>query len=161
VSRSNFKLYRYHAVSDLESVSIALKLKSIFIILFLVIPFAAFLCRYIMLDLIASALTLSKEIYPSYEVIVSTYKPSDDALKQMFAYNLFWEPEKSMFLYPKINQDDSLFGSYHHIPNKKERNQCKLGFIDILDENGLRESKQIANEIFGKFRLNDSKDSYF
>jgi len=66
-----------------------------------------------------------------------------------------------MCLYPNIIQEDSIFGSYHHIPNKKERNQCKLGFINILDENSLRESKQIVNEIFGKFRLNDSKDSYF
>jgi len=84
--------------------------------------------------------------------IVSSYKPSDDDLKQMFAYNLFWEAEKSMLLYPKINQEDSIFGSYHHIPNEKEANQCKLGFINILDKNGLRESKDIADEIFGKFK---------
>jgi 5-methylcytosine-specific restriction enzyme subunit McrC len=51
--------------------------------------------------------------------IINTYKPSDDDLKQMFAYNLFWDAEKSMLLYPKVNQDDSVFGNYHHIPTEK------------------------------------------
>ena len=83
--------------------------------------------------------------------IVSSYKPSDDDLKQMFAYNLFWNAEKSMLLYPKINQEDSTFGNYHHIPNEKESNQCKLGFINIISENGLRKSNEIAEEIFDKF----------
>lgn len=82
--------------------------------------------------------------------IINNHKPSDDDLKQMFAYNLFWKAEKSLLLYPKINQEDSLFGNYHHIPNEKVSNQCKLGFINILDENGLRKSKEIAFEIFEK-----------
>lgn len=83
--------------------------------------------------------------------IVSSYKPSDDDLKQMFAYNLYWKAEKSILLYPKINQEDSKFGVYHHIPNDKELNQCKLGFINIVNENGLRKGNKIANEIFDKF----------
>jgi hypothetical protein len=48
---------------------------------------------------------------------------------------------------------DLIVGHYHHISNEKETNQCKLGFINILDENGLRESKDIADEIFSKFML--------
>lgn len=85
--------------------------------------------------------------------ILSSYKPSDDDLKQMFAYNLFWQAEKSMLLYPKINQEDSKFGNYHHTPNENKSNQCKLGFINILDENGLRNSDYIANKIFEKLKL--------
>ena len=83
--------------------------------------------------------------------IVSSYKPSDDDLKQMFAYNLYWKAEKSMLLYPKIDQEDSKFGNYHHTLNEKKSNQCKLGFINILDKNGLRRSDEIAEEIFYKF----------
>ena len=86
--------------------------------------------------------------------IISSYKPSDDDLKQMFAYNLFWKAEKSMLLYPKINQEDSLFGNYHHVPSDKESNQCKLGFINILSKNGIRKSNEIAEEIFSKFKVN-------
>lgn len=85
--------------------------------------------------------------------IVSSYKPSDDDLKQMFAYNLYWKSEKSMLLYPRIDQEDSKFGNYHHTPNEKEKNQCKLGFINIINDNGLRNSNDIADEIFNKFML--------
>ena len=83
--------------------------------------------------------------------IVSSYKPSDNDLKQMFAYNLYWKAEKSMLLYPKIDQEDSQFGDYHHIPNEKETNQCKLGFVNVVSESGLRKSNDIAEEIFDKF----------
>ena len=55
-----------------------------------------------------------------------------------------------MLLYSKINQEDSIFGSYQHIPSEKERNQCKRVFGNIWGKNGLRESKQITDEIFGK-----------
>jgi 5-methylcytosine-specific restriction enzyme subunit McrC len=85
--------------------------------------------------------------------IINTYKPSDDDLKQMFAYNLFWEAEKSMLLYPKVNQDDSVFGNYHHIPTEKEVNQCKIGFIEIIDKKGLRKNIDIAEEIFQKLEI--------
>ncbi len=82
--------------------------------------------------------------------IVSSHKPSDDDLKQMFAYNLFWKSEKSMLLYPRVNQEDSIFGEYHHIPKNKETNKCKLGFVDVLNENTIRNEKEIAKEVFNK-----------
>ncbi len=69
----------------------------------------------------------------------------------MFVYNLYWKSEKSMLLYPKIDQEDSKSGNYHHIPNNKLINQCKLGFINILSESGLRDSRDVSEEIFGKF----------
>jgi 5-methylcytosine-specific restriction enzyme subunit McrC len=84
--------------------------------------------------------------------IVSSYKPSDDDLKQMFAYNLYWKAGKSMLLYPKKDQEDSKFGNYHHTPNENETNQCKLGFINILDKNGIRKGYEISNEIFNKLK---------
>ncbi|WP_298762482.1 hypothetical protein [uncultured Polaribacter sp.] len=56
-----------------------------------------------------------------------------------------------MLLYPKIDQEDSKSGNYHHIPNNKLINQCKLGFINILSESGLRDSRDVSEEIFGKF----------
>lgn len=85
--------------------------------------------------------------------IINTYKPSDDDLKQMFAYNLFWNAEKSMLLYPKVNQDDSVFGNYHHIPTEKDANQCKIGFIEITNEKGLRKNRDIATDIFEKLEI--------
>jgi 5-methylcytosine-specific restriction enzyme subunit McrC len=79
--------------------------------------------------------------------IVDSKNPSDDDLKQMFTYNLHWEANKSMLLYPKVNQEDSKFGVYHY--NRLEK-KCKLGFVGVIEDNGLRTSEDIAKEIISK-----------
>lgn len=79
--------------------------------------------------------------------IVDTMNPSDDDLKQMFTYNLHWGAEKSMLLYPKVNQEDSAFGVYHYNGLKKK---CKLGFVSVLENSSLRSSKAIVTEILDK-----------
>jgi 5-methylcytosine-specific restriction enzyme subunit McrC len=81
--------------------------------------------------------------------IVDSRNPSDDDLKQMFTYNLHWEAEKSMLLYPKVNQEDSKFGVYHFDGLKKK---CKLGFVSVLENNSLRSSERTADEIFNKLK---------
>jgi len=80
--------------------------------------------------------------------IIDAKKPSDDDLKQMFTYNLHWEAEKSMLLYPKINQTDTRFGIFHY--NELET-KCKLGFIDILENGSIKKGNNISNEIFKKY----------
>jgi 5-methylcytosine-specific restriction enzyme subunit McrC len=80
--------------------------------------------------------------------IIDTNKPSDDDLKQMFTYNLHWEAEKSMLLYPMINQTDSKFGVYHY--NGLNR-KCKLGFVSVLQNGQLIKSVELSKEIFKKF----------
>jgi 5-methylcytosine-specific restriction enzyme subunit McrC len=82
--------------------------------------------------------------------IVDSRSPSDDDLKQMFTYNLHWEAEKSMLLYPKVNQEDSKFGVYHFDGLKKK---CKLGFVSVLENNSLRSSERTADEIYNKFMM--------
>lgn len=81
--------------------------------------------------------------------IVDSRNPSDDDLKQMFTYNLHWEAEKSMLLYPKVNQEDSKFGVYHFDGLKKK---CKLGFVSVLENNYLISSENIVHEIIEKLR---------
>jgi 5-methylcytosine-specific restriction enzyme subunit McrC len=77
--------------------------------------------------------------------------PSDDDLKQMFAYNLYWESSYSMLLYPRSNnQSDGDFGAYHK--GKEEAHFCKLGFVDVLDGEGrlkLDIGKEIIDKILG------------
>lgn len=79
--------------------------------------------------------------------IVEAYNPSDDDLKQMFVYNLHWKAEKTLLLYPKINQNDSNFGTFHFDNLGKK---CKLGFVDITNELTIKSSKIVANDIFEK-----------
>ncbi|WP_225539089.1 McrC family protein [Empedobacter stercoris] len=82
--------------------------------------------------------------------IVESNNPSDNDLKQMFVYNLHWNSSKSLLLYPQINQIDSEFGNFHFKHIEGDLNQCKLGFVDLIEDNFMKESEKIAEEIFRK-----------
>jgi len=82
--------------------------------------------------------------------VVDSNNPSDDDLKQMFTYNLLWSAEKCILLYPRVYQKDSKFGDYSFKHPEKEVNKCKLGFVSVLDDEILRENRNIAMEIFEK-----------
>lgn len=79
--------------------------------------------------------------------IIQAHNPSDEDLKQIFVYNLHWNAEKTLLLYPKTNQMDSQFGTFHYGNLGKK---CKLGFVDILQDNTLKKGHQLAQEIFSK-----------
>lgn len=79
--------------------------------------------------------------------IIEANNPSDDDLKQMFVYNLHWKAEKTLLLYPKTNQIDSNFGTFHFDNLGKK---YKLGFVDITNEMTIKNSKIVAKEIFEK-----------
>jgi 5-methylcytosine-specific restriction enzyme subunit McrC len=82
---------------------------------------------------------------------VLDYKsPSDDDLKQMYAYNLYWNASKSMLLYPKTKEFDENFGHFHK--GRDGDNKCKLGFINVLDGDGKLDLG-IGNEILLKLEI--------
>jgi 5-methylcytosine-specific restriction enzyme subunit McrC len=66
--------------------------------------------------------------------IIDYRNPSDDDLKQMYAYNLYWDSGKSMLLYPKVQDYPESFGTFHK--GRASGNTCKLGFVDVLDNEG-------------------------
>ncbi|WP_227626040.1 McrC family protein [Geofilum rubicundum] len=77
--------------------------------------------------------------------IIDNDKPSDADLKQMYAYNMYWEAPRSMLLYPKAQASvNNHFRSFHK--GKTGDNLCKTGFISVLDETGNLNSN-IAMEI--------------
>lgn len=84
--------------------------------------------------------------------IVDSHNPSDDDLKQMFAYNLHWSSTKSMLLYPRIYQEDSSFGDYNYKHLDDKKNQCKLGFVSVLKNNKIKKGKELSDEIFIKLK---------
>lgn len=66
--------------------------------------------------------------------IVNINNPSDDDLKQMFAYNLYWNTGKSILLYPGSEILEEKFGNFHK--GRATGNQCKVGFINVLNDEG-------------------------
>ena len=86
--------------------------------------------------------------------IIETNNPSDEDLKQMFVYNLHWDAEKALLLYPKTGQTDSSFEEFHYdkLDSKKK---CKTGFVDITEGGSLKSSEKIAEEIFSKLELSE------
>ncbi len=70
--------------------------------------------------------------------VLKNNTPSDSDLKQMFVYNLHYNTDLSILLYPKtvINSADK-----KPFRNKNFKNQhCQVAFIDIFDESGKLEA---------------------
>jgi McrBC 5-methylcytosine restriction system component len=85
--------------------------------------------------------------------IIKDNTPSDDDLKQMFVYNLFFNAERSYLVYPGSNETSS--GSYLHFdlsyPKRRNDdeefyNHCSLLFLDLLNEEG----KLVGVEVFDR-----------
>ncbi|WP_313254753.1 5-methylcytosine restriction system specificity protein McrC [Empedobacter sp.] len=68
--------------------------------------------------------------------IIKKNKPSDDDLKQMYVYNLYFDSYKSLLLYPNSELQSENFGSFWKGRSNPEQNQCKVGFINVLNEKG-------------------------
>ena len=91
--------------------------------------------------------TNEKYIIDTKWKIVDAQNPSDDDLKQMFAYNIYWNTGKSILLYPGAEILEEKFGNFHK--GRQGGNQCKVGFINVLNETGKLD-RQIAERILGK-----------
>ena len=67
---------------------------------------------------------------------INNPKPSDDDLKQMFAYNLYWNAKRSILLYPNSESSNEKFGSFWKGRKDPSDNQCKVEFVNILNDQG-------------------------
>ena len=79
-------------------------------------------------------ITEEKYVIDTKWKIVDANNPSDEDLKQMFAYNLYWNTGKSILLYPGSEALEEKFGNFHK--GRPDGNQCKVGFINVLNEDG-------------------------
>ena len=81
-------------------------------------------------------------------------QPDDDDLKQMYAYNMYWNSDRSMLLYPTIKVQTTSFGTFHL--GKTDENSCKLGFINLIDSTGKLDFK-IGEKILSFFEFETVK----
>lgn len=62
--------------------------------------------------------------------------PSDDELKQMFAYNLRWQSQEAWLVYPQVNGEHTRCGRFA----LDIGGQLGMTFVDIFDQGRLRQS---------------------
>lgn len=61
--------------------------------------------------------------------------PSDEDLKQMFVYHLYFEANTTIVLYPSNGKNGHIKGNFQQKYNDRT---LKMYYLDILDENGLK-----------------------
>ncbi len=61
--------------------------------------------------------------------VLHTVIPSDADLKQMYAYQNYWDAHKTLLLYPQVYDLANQKGIFKH-----EQKECSLLFLSILDE---------------------------
>ncbi|MBL7704913.1 MAG: hypothetical protein JNM21_05120 [Taibaiella sp.] len=89
--------------------------------------------------------------------VIQNNNPSDDDVKQMFAYNLVFKAERSYLLYPRVNQMDSDYGEYTYIHKDLGGNWCKTIFVDVVHNNEMISSEEIAKSIWRKVGMENYK----
>lgn len=83
--------------------------------------------------------TLSDGIIVRYIIdtkwkVITDSIPSVNDLQQMFAYNLYWDAQYSLLLYPRTQSEMDISGSFYK--SILEVNRCKIGFVSVLDDEG-------------------------
>ena len=87
--------------------------------------------------------------------IVDPGNPSDANLKQMYAYNMYWDAPMSMLLYPSVNEEKEVSGMYHK--GRVGENRCKMGFVNVLDKDRTL-NMAIGRQILDKLRVEEVLD---
>jgi len=82
--------------------------------------------------------------------IIEHANPSDEDLKQMFVYNIYWEAEHSILLYPNTLQQPAINGDFAQLQVIPRGNQCTLGFVEVIKNNTL--NPDVGTEILALIR---------
>lgn len=84
--------------------------------------------------------------------ILKEVKPSDDDLKQMFIYNLHYDSDLSILLYPK-----TIFDNAEKKPYRKDSFQnlhCKIAFADLFSDDE-KLNKGLGERLYQELLINE------
>lgn len=70
--------------------------------------------------------------------IVNDAQPSNEDLRQVFAYNIYWDAKKGYLVYPKTSlSPETSAGYYHKGQRADEKMSCKVIYVDALNGSKL------------------------
>lgn len=83
---------------------------------------------------------------------IAKHDVSDSDLKQMFVYNLYWDCEESILLYPNSSKFINMTGQYqdnnfHKTRNIEQNLRCSTYQIPLFDESGEVDSQKMIKPI--------------
>lgn len=82
--------------------------------------------------------------------------PNNNDLKQMYVYNIYWNAQRSMLLYPSSCPSKAHpFGNYLKGREKPALNQCKIGFVNVIDDCTQQLNLKIGDQILDQLLEND------
>ena len=91
--------------------------------------------------------------------LVDDLSPSDPDLKQMYAYNMYWQTRRSVLLYPGVESEGGDWGKFHEgVPMMSEPgNECKVVTCRIWEEKDGRIAlkRNLATELIELIELVD------
>ena len=79
--------------------------------------------------------------------------PADADLKQMFAYNEYWQSDLAILLYPSAAFDKGLTyksGSFKATKARPIRHECGVARVSVLNKSGSNLSKKIGHSIISE-----------
>jgi 5-methylcytosine-specific restriction enzyme subunit McrC len=77
--------------------------------------------------------------------LIKDNKPSDEDLRQMFAYNVYWDAQKSYLVYPASTGSNIFLGKFHK--GQINSHGCGLMFLDIFEKDRKRINRNLGNMI--------------
>lgn len=79
--------------------------------------------------------------------IIDNAQPSDEDLRQIFAYNIYWGVDKGFLVYPKTSASPSTSPGIYHKGHKNgnDNMSCQVLYIDVVRDGGI--NSEIGKEI--------------
>jgi 5-methylcytosine-specific restriction enzyme subunit McrC len=84
--------------------------------------------------------------------IIDNAQPSDEDLRQIFAYNIYWEVNKGFLVYPKTSSSPLTTPGIYHKGHKdgKDNMSCQVLYVDVVRDGMV--NKRVGMDLFNNLQ---------
>jgi 5-methylcytosine-specific restriction enzyme subunit McrC len=86
--------------------------------------------------------------------IIDNAQPSDEDLRQIFAYNIYWGVNKGFLVYPKTSSSPLTAPGIYHKGHKagKDNMSCQVIYVDVVRDGMVNE--RVGMDLFNNLQIN-------